>query len=430
MATTALTTAAEGAGRSLGKGRSRPIGSGASQGDGKSWVAKDASSGARGDWQAWRGQRNRAWSDPAKKEELGSLDVYSRDLLLQFHVSSTPSTSAPSSESPGSSPRSLGSFGGLYCAPLDQLSEKNRRERCNSEELPAEKSRCGSEELPSEKSRCGSEDAAGDYTTVVLRGVPKELGRTALCERLSEHGFGHDINFLHLPSAGEVGTQNAGYVSVNLRTKEARESFCKTFYGVKVSVCFPDCQETSDELCQVEPSEVQGLERNMESLCTPQNIYDWSRQGDAWQPLFLDEDGARVPMPMPGGGRPRAASDPTAGAPGLAAPGLPAPPQGAGAGSDQFMAYMSYMHMQHMQAQMQMQFMQQQMLRQQKAAQLAKKAEQDKKNKQMSASSPEFKPAASPELEPAACPDLLKPAESKPVGDGMRAEAPAFVPSA
>jgi hypothetical protein len=399
-------------------------------------VAKDANT--RGDWQAWRGTRSRAWSDPAKKEELGPLDVYSRDLLLQFHVSSTPSTSAPSSESPGSSPRSLGSLGGLYCAPLEQLAEKNR-ERCNSEDQPAGRSRCGSEEQQetAEKS-LASEDATGEYTTVILRGVPKGLARTALCERLSEHGFGHDINFLYLPCAAEVGTDNAGYVSVNLRTKEAREVFRKAFHGVKASICFPDC-EAGDDVCQVQPSEVQGLERNMESLCTPQNIYDWSRQGDAWQPLFLDEDGARVPMPMPGG-RPRAASDPGP-APGLAAPGLPEPPKGPAAGSDQFMAYMSYMHMSHMQAQMQMQFMQQQLLKQQRAAQQAKKQEKDQKNKQMSASSPEFKPS-SPEFKPSS-PEFklsspeFKPSspefeltESKPAAEGLRKEAPAFVPSA
>jgi len=318
-----------------------------------------------------RGQRTRSWSEVVSKDkgkDKGS-EIYTRDLLLQFNCTS-PSTrsTAADSDSPGSSPRSLGSAGGLFCASLEEVQRRSSEDN----EAPPD-----------------------GPTTAILRGIPAGYTRTAFCERLAKHGFGFDVNFLYLPKH-EANEENAGIAYINLRTPDMYRSLVELFHKAKASECFPD--HPSELICEVSTAEIQGQEGNFEHLCKPKNFGRWQKQGEPWQPLFLDAHGARMSLATSvqdlfKSNRPRSVSESELAATSpTASMTTPA-------------AILQYMQMQQMQQMQQIQ-MQQYLQMMQKQLLLQKQAEQKAKTSELSADTPEFQPSAS-----------------------LRAEAEEFVPS-
>eukprot|EP00933_Yihiella_yeosuensis_P080134 TRINITY_DN93546_c0_g1_i1.p1 TRINITY_DN93546_c0_g1~~TRINITY_DN93546_c0_g1_i1.p1 ORF type:complete len:465 (-),score=112.61 TRINITY_DN93546_c0_g1_i1:91-1485(-) len=178
------------------------------------------------------------------------------------------------------------------------------RRRANSEgsaELENGKNRKVSEAF-SEASTAATEAASAplqetDSTTVLLQNIPKKYSRTGLCERLAMHGFGYDIDFLYL-LMGSTKAENAGYAYINIKTKAACRDFFEIFDGISVGESLPDHESDEKLTCKVTIPPCQGRDAWMRKLCTNFNISTWSRQGEPWEPLFLDEDFKRMPLQL------------------------------------------------------------------------------------------------------------------------------------
>ncbi|CAE8673410.1 unnamed protein product, partial [Polarella glacialis] len=134
-----------------------------------------------------------------------------------------------------------------------------------------------------------------DDTTVMLTNIPLKYNRTQLCERLAKHGFGFAIDFLYLPMSS-TPDQNLGHALVNVRTQAACRDFFETFDGIPVKECFPEFSGDADAVCVMKISDIQGREKNRQILCNASNLGLWARQGEIWQPLFLDDYGRRMPL--------------------------------------------------------------------------------------------------------------------------------------
>jgi hypothetical protein len=208
------------------------------------------------------------WTAKEDGNQPGKECCYSRCALLQ--LSPNCGTKEVVSKSLGSSPWFSGS---LYCLPVAEVSDDSSQ--------PV-------------RPRAASDERAkpSKPNTLVLKNIPVEYTRTGLCEELAKHGFGYAIDFLYLPIKASTG-QNVGHCFVNLRTKEVTRDFIDTFQGVQTSECLPAFPTT--KVCQVCIAEVQGREANMKKCATASNLKKWEKHED-WQPLFLDDYGARIPM--------------------------------------------------------------------------------------------------------------------------------------
>lgn len=193
----------------------------------------------------------------------------SRYALLQLSPNCGTSFNKEAITSLESSPWKSGS---LYCMPVDQISEVKAQ--------PA-------------RPRAASADRAkpSKPNTLQLKNIPFEYTRTGLCEELAAHGFGYAIDFLYLPI--NASGKNVGHAFVNLRTKDTAREFIETLQGVPARDCLPAF--SSGKVCQVCLAEVQGRDANMYKLATAPNIARWLKHED-WQPLFLDDYGARIPI--------------------------------------------------------------------------------------------------------------------------------------
>jgi hypothetical protein len=132
----------------------------------------------------------------------------------------------------------------------------------------------------------------GKSTTLLLKNIPREYGRTGLCEELAANGFGYAIDFLYLPMDSATG-ENLGHAFVNVRTKDSTRDFIATFQDAPTRdrlKAFP-----GEGVLQVACSDVQGREANMRKLCTSENIKSWLGH-EEWEPLFLDDFGIRIPL--------------------------------------------------------------------------------------------------------------------------------------
>lgn len=216
-----------------------------------------------------------------KKDKDVETDVcYDRDTLLTFGIVSA----AKASKEPLSP-------GSLHTRSADQIAGSTRARAATDSAHPA---------------------VAHKATTVILKNVPVDYGRTALCEDLAAHGFGYAIDFIYLPVESGAGF-NAGNAYINVRSRDSFRDFKKCFHGVPTSTCLPAFD--SDKVCEVAIAEVQGRDAHMQILCTPANLAKWMGH-DEWQPLFLDDYGTKIPLvawkgvDAPGlGPRPRSSSE-------------------------------------------------------------------------------------------------------------------------
>lgn len=261
-------------------------------------------------------------------EDLPStVCVYNRCLLLQFHTLCKSRTTSGASTSCGSSPRSQGSLHTALIEPPTDSKEHTKaasEEKCTivkdlhkhfetaerpGKQKTATEARIEVDEIKDPNEPVKVEPPLGllsalaarskhllvpkdSPSTVVLWNIPHEYTRTNLCERLAYYDFGYAIDFLYLPIDSKT-EQNMGTATINLRTQAVYNEFFKVFHGVPAKDCLPNFPSTN--VCEVSFAEVQGLEANIEKLCTPDNMKHWANR-DSRQPLFLQDDGTRISL--------------------------------------------------------------------------------------------------------------------------------------
>lgn len=202
-----------------------------------------------------------------ESKDVAASDVsYSRCALLQ----SNPHFAASNGSKAPKEPPSPGS---LHCMAVDKLGEFT----------PARPRAASDSAGPAVRHKA---------TTVILKNVPAEYSRTALCEEVATLGFGYAIDFLYLPIDSATG-HNMGHAFINVRSKDAFRDFKRAFDGVPAELCLPGFE--SDKTCEICLAEVQGRDANMLKLVTPANLKKW-KSNDDWQPLFLDDYGIKMPL--------------------------------------------------------------------------------------------------------------------------------------
>lgn len=146
----------------------------------------------------------------------------------------------------------------------------------------------------------------GTDTTVMLRNIPNQYTREMLTKCLDDKGFKDQYDFLYLP-IDTTSQRNMGYAFVNFRTVEACQRFTRQFSGVGAATCLPGFR--SSKICEVRRAVVQGLRENMERMRT-RFFIEQLADHEEWQPIFLDEQGKRIPL-VPKEGESRKLSDPS-----------------------------------------------------------------------------------------------------------------------
>jgi len=103
----------------------------------------------------------------------------------------------------------------------------------------------------------GTDIPCEEYTTLMLKNIPKHVDRSMLLQMLSSAGLDRQFDFIYLPCDFKSG-QNLGYAFVNLITHELAAHAFKLLRGS----CDWGC-----EACEVAwRNKHQGLENNIENI--------------------------------------------------------------------------------------------------------------------------------------------------------------------
>jgi len=124
-------------------------------------------------------------------------------------------------------------------------------------------------------------------TTMIVRNIPRGLGRNQLEKQLEETGFpcGLAYNFLYLPHSVH-NRRNLGYAFINFLTSELASDFTKKWDKQKAK----DSRPKSRPL-KVSVSEMQGKDANL-NLVLRNKAYKLT--GPELQPIVSGPDGARI----------------------------------------------------------------------------------------------------------------------------------------
>lgn len=130
-----------------------------------------------------------------------------------------------------------------------------------------------------------------DQTTVMLRNLPKTLGRNDLVDLLKREGFQGRFDFVYAP-ADYKHHVSFGYAFVNFSTSEDAELAMRHFEG------FQNWPVESDKKCNAMWSDKhQGLEAHIESFRNSPVMHpDVPRE---YRPAIYDSDGKQIPFPSP-----------------------------------------------------------------------------------------------------------------------------------
>lgn len=248
------------------------------------------------------------------EQESGEPCVYDRNMFLKVYQAFS---AAHSNSNPEASPDGLPEER-VHMAPRECLTpeevEADRRERSarsrrrrGSKELPdahehedesetvetADPSLAQSHRGEAADAEKTEDGANSRITTVMLRNIPNQYKRDVLRERIEQKGFGGLFDFLYLPIDRNSG-RNMGYAFINFRTPEACYRFFKAFNGAEAKQVLPGFR--SSKICEVRPAEIQGMRPNFERMSGPNFLIHLAMHED-WQPLFLDENNERIPLP-------------------------------------------------------------------------------------------------------------------------------------
>jgi len=139
---------------------------------------------------------------------------------------------------------------------------------------------------------CGSSDDAltAENTTLMLRNVPNELSRDALCQMLDAEGLSRLYDFLYLP-ADLLRHSNLGYCFVNFASHKAALAAWSAMDG------FKNWAVKSQKVCTVQwCSSVQGLDSHIKLYQNSPVMHE--AVPDQFKPILL-QAGVRVPFPAP-----------------------------------------------------------------------------------------------------------------------------------
>lgn len=126
-------------------------------------------------------------------------------------------------------------------------------------------------------------------TTVMLRGIPIEYTRALLVEMLLAHGYEKKFNLVYMPMdfQNKVGL---GYAFINFESTEIAEAFFEKFDG------FKDWAMSSDRVCELRWSDVQGLDAHFERYRNSPVMHE--SVPDEYQPAIFSGS-ERMPFPLP-----------------------------------------------------------------------------------------------------------------------------------
>lgn len=128
-------------------------------------------------------------------------------------------------------------------------------------------------------------------TTVMLRNLPKTLGRNDFVELLKREGFQNRFDFVYVP-ADYKHHVSFGYAFVNFSTNEDAELAMRHFEG------FRNWPVESDKQCNVMWSDKhQGLEAHIESFRNSPVMHPDVPQ--EYRPVIYDSRGEQIPFPSP-----------------------------------------------------------------------------------------------------------------------------------
>lgn len=162
---------------------------------------------------------------------------------------------------------------------FDAVVAKSRESTCAGSSVP---STCGDESAP--------ELDEVEFTTMIIRNVPKNITRAMLMQCLDEAGFAGQYNFVNLPLAYD-SHKGFGYAFVNFLCGSVAECFLRTFTGFNQWPVDTDVAATVDFA-----SGGQGLDAQIERYRNSPAMHE--SVSDLVKPVVL-ENGIRIPFPPP-----------------------------------------------------------------------------------------------------------------------------------
>lgn len=139
--------------------------------------------------------------------------------------------------------------------------------------------------------RLRSVSTEAGQTTVMLRNLPKTLGRNDFVDLLKREGFQGRFDFVYVP-ADYKHHVSFGYAFVNFSTMEDAELAMRHFEG------FQNWPVESDKQCSAMWSDKhQGLEAHIESFRNSPVMHPDVPQ--EYRPVIYDRRGEQLPFPSP-----------------------------------------------------------------------------------------------------------------------------------
>lgn len=217
---------------------------------------------------------------------------YNQDVAQAWHAPVMPSWGVDPLWSMPAAPRPRS---GTWCA--GSAGKKTRQEqapqpRARTGTWCAEESKCAASGTSTACLSPGAVDVNGDAvkTTVVLRGIPRNLARDDVQSLLDQEGFAHSYDFLYLPH--NFSTQTSfGYAFVNFINEDVAQRFFAEFSGFgDRRIDDASTAETSWSVGQ------QGFAAQVERFRNSPVMH--SSVPETMQPVIF-RDGVRLPFPAP-----------------------------------------------------------------------------------------------------------------------------------